>query len=251
MLAAASMDNRPRPLMLRLTVMGELEVRRGAARIPVATAARRLLALLVVRGRPLLRPNAARTLWPDAPEERACANLRTALWQLNRAAPGALDVTPLQVSLGGRVSVDLYDLRLLAATALDGAPAGEWERVLEGLACAQPLLPEWDEPWLGAEREEFEELRVRALERICERSTADADYTTAARAGLAAVAANPLRESAQRALIRLHIAEGNLGVAAQRYESFARALRRDLGLTPSPQMAKLMSEVATGHAVAG
>ena len=41
-----------------------------------------------------------------------------------------------------------------------------------GAAALGDLLPDWYDDWLVLERERLRELRVRALERVCERLTA-------------------------------------------------------------------------------
>lgn len=232
----------------RIALLGEFALRNGVGPVSLPTASRRLLALLVIRERPVPRSHVSGVLWPDLPEERAWANLRTALWQVRRQAPDAVEAAEGQLALGSCVSVDLYELRSLAVRGLDGAAPpspGDRAEVIDGLVNAERLLPDWDEPWLTGERNHVNELRVRALETLCEQCIADGDFTRAAVAGLAAVAVDPFRESAHRALIRLDIAEGNLGVAAQRYQSFARTLRADLGLAPSPHMAQLMTELVS------
>ena len=52
----------------------------------------------------------------------------------------------------------------------------------------------------------------------------------AIQAGLAAVAAEPLRESARRVLIRAYRAEGNVADAVRQFESFRTVLRDELGV---------------------
>ena len=53
------------------------------------------------------------------------------------------------------------------------------------------------------------------------------------RPGLAAVAGEPLRESAHRTLIRAHLAEGNPGEAVRQYHLYRRLLVGELALEPS------------------
>jgi DNA-binding SARP family transcriptional activator len=65
-------------------------------------------------------------------------------------------------------------------------------------------------------------------------------FGEAVQAGLAAVKAEPLRESAQRSLIRAHLAEGNLGEALRQYHSFRRLLLEELGVGPSAELEDLV-----------
>jgi len=55
-----------------------------------------------------------------------------------------------------------------------------------------------------------------------------------------AVAAEPLRESAQRALITAHLAEGNQGEAIRQYRQFQHHLSVELGVQPSIDLQELM-----------
>lgn len=59
-------------------------------------------------------------------------------------------------------------------------------------------MPDWCDDWLVVERERLRELRIRALERVCEQLTAIGSFGQAIEAGMAAVRAEPLRESAHR-----------------------------------------------------
>jgi DNA-binding SARP family transcriptional activator len=63
----------------------------------------------------------------------------------------------------------------------------------------------------------------------------------AAEAALAAVAQEPLRESAHRLVMEAHLADGNPGEAVRHYRLFARLLGRQLGLQPSPRMRALLA----------
>ena len=60
-------------------------------------------------------------------------------------------------------------------------------------------------------------------------------------AALSAVRAEPLRESAHRVLIRVHLAEGNRGEAIRQYELCRRLLRERLGVEPTEQLERLLA----------
>jgi DNA-binding SARP family transcriptional activator len=108
------------------------------------------------------------------------------------------------------------------------------------LDLAEDLLPDWpDEGWLTFERENFRQMRMYALEALGERLIAAGRPGEAVAAGLAAVAAEPLRESAHRAVIRAHLAAGNRWAAARQYEQCSRVFREDLGLSPSAELRQL------------
>ena len=58
---------------------------------------------------------------------------------------------------------------------------------------------------------------------------------------LAAVSGEPLRESAHRALIRVHMAQGNWFDALRQYDLYRDLVRGQLGLDPSPEMEHLVA----------
>ncbi|MCX2946940.1 AfsR/SARP family transcriptional regulator [Lentzea sp. NEAU-D7] len=63
---------------------------------------------------------------------------------------------------------------------------------------------------------------------------------TAGVARLAAVQTDPLRESAHRTLVQLHLADGNPAQALRQYQTYRALLRAELGLEPSPHIHDLM-----------
>jgi DNA-binding SARP family transcriptional activator len=203
-------------------------------RIP--RSAERVLAFLALADRPQPRAVVAGRLWADLPERRAGATLRTTLWQIRRAAPGVASVRDGHLTLGPGVEVDLKEsissIRRLERTGeYSGDPAPSWY---------DDVLPDWPEEWVTVERERYRQLRLHALELLCRRLTTSGRLSTAIEVGLIAVAADPLRESAQRVLIEAHLAEGNLSEAARQYQSFARLLRSSLGLEPTTELQALL-----------
>ena len=105
------------------------------------------------------------------------------------------------------------------------------------------LLPDWYEDWIAIERDQLEHLRLHALEALSERLLAADRIEEAGEAALAGVAADPLRESAHRALIRVHLAEGNVAVALRQYAAFSRLSSERLGVGPSVRMEELIRPV--------
>ena len=101
------------------------------------------------------------------------------------------------------------------------------------------LLPDWYDDWVMIERERLRQLRLHALEIVCRRLAAMRLFGPAVDAGLAAVLDEPLRESAQRALIEAHLAEGNRSEAIRQYNSYRERLYTELRLEPSPGLRRL------------
>jgi DNA-binding SARP family transcriptional activator len=203
------------------------------------TSAQRVVAFLALQNRPVRRLYVAGSLWPETQEERAAANLRSALWRLGRPGGALVATTNGHLELAPQVEVDVRSSTALARRLRQDALTFVQSEADE-LAFCRDLLPDWSDDWVIVEREHFRQLRLHALESLCEGLTRRGMYPQAIEAGLAAVAAEPLRESAHRALIKAHLAEGNPGEAAHQYRVFRRLLRDELNLEPSPAIQSLM-----------
>ena len=103
------------------------------------------------------------------------------------------------------------------------------------------LLPDWSDDWVTVERERFRLLALSALEQLSSAFIKRSRFTDAVEFALAAVRLEPLRESAHRALIRAHIAHGNVGEALRQYRIYEDLIRAELGIGPSVQMYDLMA----------
>jgi DNA-binding SARP family transcriptional activator len=210
---------------------------------PVALpmTAQRVLAFVALHDRPLHRLYVAGSLWLDSPEERAYASLRSALWRLHRDGRQLIATNGQQLALGRNVEVDLRESELLARRALDEADAEALG--VDSSALSTDLLPDWYEDWVLVERERYRQLRLHALDTLCDRLTRADRLSEALAAGLAAVAGEPLRESAHRAVVRVHIAEGNGSEAIRQYRLCRRLLNEQLAIEPSERMRELVQSL--------
>ena len=232
------------PLALRL--LGGFELRAAGKPKLIPPSSERLLAYLALNERPLLRTHVAGTLWSDANEVRANASLRTALWRLRRVSPSAVVAAGDHLGLSALVSVDVRELIRLAHRAIGQSVAndGTTSRVL--LQTGE-LLPGWFDDWVLIDRERLRQLRLHALESACTQSIGARNFSSAVELGLAAVAAEPLRESAHMALARAFLAEGNRSEAILDFRRFRELLEGELGIGPSATFAHLVGEsVAPG-----
>lgn len=222
-----------------LELMSGFELRHGGKPVLLPLSAQRLVAFLALQDRPLLRLYVAGTLWLHTSEARANASLRSALWRLQRHGSCVVCATSRHLSLAPAVEVDVRRAAasahrvMRARTALEPADAHEVRRSGE-------LLPDWYDDWLVVERERFRQLRLHALESLADRLAAEHRYGEAVEIGLIAVAAEPLRESAHRAVITIHLAEGNVGEAIRQYEAYRVLVDRQLGIGPSEGLRRLV-----------
>jgi DNA-binding SARP family transcriptional activator len=207
----------------------------AGAEVPLPGSAQRVVAFVALHERPLLRGYVAGTLWLDSPEERAAGNLRSALWRIHRHTPTLVAADAETLRLGPCVRVDLREAETRARSELSGASSG-----IAPDALTVDLLPDWYDDWVLLERERFRQLRLRALESMCTRLAAAGRLDEALEAGLLALAGEPLRESAHRALVALHLAEGNAAEALRQFRLCRRLLREQLGVEPSSLMLDLV-----------
>jgi DNA-binding SARP family transcriptional activator len=215
----------------------------GWRSVPLMWSSQRLVALLALREQPPSRAYVAGTLWPETTDTRANANLRSSLWRVQRSCEELIVSSSQRLCLAPGVVVDLQEAVLAAYRMLDSSDECEDILNLATLSVlSSDLLPDWyEDDWVVVHRERYHHLRLHALEAMCERLTATQRYGEAVEAGLAAVRAEPLRESAHRALIKVHLAEGNRYEATRQYQSCRRLLRKELSLEPSPGLQALLA----------
>ena len=216
----------------------------GKPRRSLPHGSQRLLAFLALRDRAVTRAAAAGTLWPEASEDHAHASLRSALSRLDGIKRTVVRVTFQELSLADGVSVDIRDARLLAHRLLNpgmGRDTDVSDKAISTLSV--DLLPDWYDDWAVVEAEEWRQLRLHALDALAERLTAAGRFADATSAALAAVKAEPLRETAHAALIRVYVAEGNRAEALSAYQQYRDLLRAELGLEPTPLIQALVKNL--------
>jgi DNA-binding SARP family transcriptional activator len=205
----------------------------------------RLLAFLALKGRLIQRQTVAGTLWPVASEAHASSSLRSALARLRGEARTSVAATARDLGLSEDITVDLWDARELAHRLL--APTAASPSAVPGPeaipALSAELLPDWYDEWALVEAEDWRQLRLHALEVLADRLTARRRYGDAAAAALAAVRAEPLRESPRAALIRVHIAEGNPTEALREFARYGELLMLELGVEPTERLRALVADL--------
>ena len=228
-------------VVIRLSLLDGFELRVDGTPVEVTPGGQRLLAFLALQERPVLAEYVAACLWIDRSSEHARANLRAALDKIRLPGLTLVESAAGHLRLGPDVSVDLRD-------AIDGArmllsPRSEIvEGDFEEFLMSGDVLPGWHEDWVMIERERLRQLRLHALEALCRRLTGAGRLAEAIDVGLAAVAADPLRESAHRVLIQAHLAEGNRAEAVRQCEVYRELLWSGLGVSPSAQLKALMAD---------
>jgi DNA-binding SARP family transcriptional activator len=212
----------------------------GGRRRELPEGSKRLVVLVAVSGGRMNRRVAAGTLWPEGDDVRAAGNLRSALWRLRGAG---IDI----------VDGDKTTLWLRAGTVVDVQEVLDWaERLIEGPVRlgdldptlrwpdARDLLPGWFDDWIIFERERLRQRVFHGLEALSHLLVLAGRPVEAVRAAHTAVDMDPLRESAQRALVRAQLAAGDAAAARVSYDTYRAAALRWLGVPPSRELTALL-----------
>ena len=217
----------------------------GDAPLGISAGSQRLLAFLALRDRVVTRTHVAGTLWPEASDEHAGASLRSAISRLDPRARQAVKVTAVDLGLAEGVVVDVHRSKPLARRLIDRDAPPSNDDIGAGAvsALSDELLPGWYDDWAVIAAEDWRQLRLHALEAVASRLTAADRLAEAAAAALAAVRAEPLRESARAALIRVHLAEGNQAEALGELERYRVLLDAELGIEPTSRLSRLLSDL--------
>lgn len=202
-----------------------------------------LVALLALRGRQY-RARLAGTLWPDVDERRAHASLRTAMSVLHRRAPGLIAKDQSDVFLSDIVTVDVAEFRMYADELLSGQPPDPVTALDHPAVTGGELLPGWYDDWVVVEQERIHQLRLHVLEALADALAGRGEYPPALQPALYGRRDRPLRESARRSVIKVHLAQGNAADAVREYQRYCSVLKDQLGVSPTPHMTDLIGPVA-------
>ncbi|MFI9565883.1 AfsR/SARP family transcriptional regulator [Streptomyces rishiriensis] len=235
----------------RLRLLGGFRLELAGETVEPCRNGQRLLAFMGLRRR-ATRTVLAGTLWPEVTEEHARGSLRTALWKLPRAKPPLIACRGDSLQIAPDLLVDVHLLTRTALAVVRGCgPAHDALSPPDPLL-GDDLLPGWDEEWVLVERERLRQLRLHALDTLAEALIRQDRPALALEAAWVSVRAEPLRESAHRAVVSAHLAEGNLSEAIRHYCAFRRLLHEELGVEPSPRFTGMLPErLPTRHTAPG
>ncbi|MFI9150217.1 BTAD domain-containing putative transcriptional regulator [Streptomyces sp. NPDC053367] len=224
-----------------MRLLGQFRLELGTEPVELCRNGQRLLAFMGLRQR-VSRTVLAGTLWPEVTEGHARGSLRTTLWKLPRAEPPLVRCRGDMLLVTPALHVDVHDLTRTALAVVQGTGPALDALPPPDLLTGEDLLPGWDEDWVLLERERLRQLRLHALDTLADALVRQDRPALAMEAAWASVRAEPLRESAHRAVVSAHLAEGNIGEALRHYEAFRRLLEEELGVEPSPRFARMLPE---------
>ena len=217
----------------------------GAVAGPLSAGTQRILAFLAIRDRAVTRLAMAGTMWPDVSEQRSGGNLRSALSRLDSPTREAILLASAGLRLDDKVIVDFRDAKALAQRLVrSGGSPGATDLNSDAVdALSQDLLPDWYDEWIVTEADNWKHLRRDALEVQTEHLSAQGRWAEASGTARAAIEIDPLRESSQASLIRMHLARGNQSEALRTYNDYSKRLSDELGLSPTSHLSGLVEHI--------
>lgn len=222
-----------------LHLLGCFSLANGSRRSDTPQQGQRMLAMLALNGRSLPRSVVAGRLWPESSEARALGSLRSTLWRLRGIDRSLISAEGPTLNLNPSVAADIDELTQITNRFRYGVGVSGPLDVDLAL-CTRELLPGWYEDWILTERERLRQLGLHTLEAVAKRFADLDQFAEAVDAALAAIAVEPLRETAHRTLIEIHLAEGNRSEAIRHFDAYSTLVREQLGVEPSAGIAQLI-----------
>ncbi len=254
---------------LHVALLGPGRITQGALELTSGIKYRRTLALLaylmIERNVHHSRDHLADLLWPRLPAEAARANLRQVLGNLGRLTPDAalrfpgLEVTRHTVCVAQHPGVEL-DLAWLdappqqvcqacveqacALTRPDGSlPRGVGQDLLAGFTLNGA---DGFEEWLEGQRVFYRHRSIDLLQRLADCAEGSGRPELALDLARRLEVLDPLDEPNQRCLMRALARTGQTDRALLQFDTFAKRVERDLGVTPDAETCLLRADIARG-----
>ncbi|HLK55620.1 MAG TPA: BTAD domain-containing putative transcriptional regulator [Chthonomonadaceae bacterium] len=202
-----------------------------------------LLALLILRHpRPVERAWLAATLWPDSDPTVSLKNMRDSLYDLRKALGEEAKrlYSPTHATLAFDLVGAEVDLLTFDANAGSG-DAAALDRAVS-LYCGS-LLEGCDEAWVLPERDRRLQMCLDALEALAEIESKNGMMAQAAHYLRNCVGLDPLRETAQRALMSALASAGDYAGAGQVYREFRLRLHEELQTSPAAETTALYEQI--------
>lgn len=241
---------------MRFRLLGSLEVEGsgGPVEVPGHRLRVALAYLLVHRNEVVARDRLIDAVWAGSPPSGASHGLDVLVSRLRRCLGSACDGDRLETRSGGyrlrldgdELDVDRFERSLAAGRR--ALSAGDDAHAIDLLRLA---LGEWRgtafgdlvyEPFAEQEAARLEELRLEALEALCEAELRSGTQPDVISQLEALVTAEPLREHARALLMRALYASGRQAEALETYRQ-GRLLLVDQGLEPGGELRTLQAAI--------
>ena len=247
---------------LRIELFGGLRVQQGErviTRFRTQKTASLLACLAYHVERAHTREVLAELLWPEHTPQSGRLNLNTALHSLRKqleppgVPAGAVIISNrFLVQLNpDAVTVDVAEFE--SALQLEKQTHSQPEQTHHLLTAVKlyrgELLPGFYDEWIEQERTRLEETYLHALDRLCQLLAQARDFDRALDYARRAINADPLREEAHVALMRLYVDAGQPAAALEQYQELKRLLKEFLNAAPSATTRALVRDLSEQLAV--
>jgi DNA-binding SARP family transcriptional activator len=228
-------------LALTVDLLGPLTLRVEGRVVEVPGFQRRaLLALLALAGdRGLTTERVVDSLWPDDPPENAVHALYNHVSRLRGHLGPAADRLE-KLARGYRLRLEPYELDVDAVHRLKADDPRAALDLWRGPALAELHSV----PWLETESVGLDELRLQLVDEVLEARLMRGESVIVEAA--AAAAESPFRERTALLHIRAFAADGRSAEAMAAAQGFRTRLVEETGLDPTPALADLEHQVASG-----
>ncbi|MEM7129551.1 MAG: tetratricopeptide repeat protein [Chloroflexota bacterium] len=221
-----------------------------------------LLAYLAIMRQTHSRDALSTLFWPESSQQKARANLRRFLYDLNkRVAPELLAVTPetlgINPDLAFWVDVEKFgqliqEASIESATSSQLSPEGEQALVTATALYTDdfmagftlPDCAEFDE-WQFFQREALCHALAQVLQRLSEHHKNGGAFTEALSYARRWLGLDPLHEPAHRYLMQLYALAGQHSAALRQYEECVRILDEELRVPPEVDTEELYEAIRT------
>ena len=228
---------------VRVRLIGPMEARaaNGRSVLPSGRKARALLACVAFSmPRPVLRSQLIRRLWSRSPQEQARASLRQEIHRLMDAlSPAEADILIVardHLALRpGMISTDVQEVIQANPHQPAALPLLDAD-LLEDL---EGIDPNFD-AWLLVERRRLRDRTLRIAESLLQ-EVIHPDETTEAVERVLTI--DRTHEGAWRALMNVHVARGERGLAIQAYNRCCAALADAANTKPSATTQRLLDDI--------
>ena len=225
---------------LHVQALGASEVRRNDSALDAAAwgyAKPRELFFYLLGSGPVTKDQIGAELWPDASAQTLRNSFHTCLHQVRRTL-GRSDWITFR---GGRYEFNRTLEHTYDVADLEGAAAaGDLARVI-ALYQGDYLVDVAGAAWIDDRREALRQTFERSLLTLADARATEGRVEESIDLYQRAVSHDPLLESAHRALISLHLIQGDRAAAVRQYNVLADLLAAELRTTPSPQTTALLS----------
>ncbi len=226
----------------RVYLLGQLHIEAGREQIALRGGkVRALFAYLALHpNRQHGRERVADLLWPDAPAARVRRNFSDVLYRLRQTlGPGWLDADRESVGLHGAadlwVDVWVFEQQVKAE---ETAVLAQAVSLYTG-----DLLPEIYDDWILERRLALRETHLNSLLKLGRAAEQQTNFPEAQSYFQQLAHADPLREEAQRGLMRSLASQGRLPEALTVYANLEAHLNEELGVPPAAQTRSLADQL--------